>query len=50
MGLIFVETSKKKDEIMRRRLREELERRVELACEMGLEYITISTGLVHRFR
>jgi len=45
IGLIFCRNFQDKDEMVRRRLREELERRVGLACEMGFEYITISTGV-----
>ena len=45
IGLIFCRNFQEKDEIERRKLGKELERRVELACEMGFEYITISTGL-----
>jgi len=45
IGLIFCRNFQEKDEMVRRRLREELEKRVELTCEMGFEYITISTGI-----
>jgi len=45
IGLIFCRNFQEKDEIVRRGLREELGKRVELACEMGFEYITISTGI-----
>lgn len=45
IGLIFCRNFQERDENLRMRFREELLRRVELVCEMGFDYITISTGL-----
>ena len=45
IGLIFCRNFQEKNERKRRELREELKRRVELVCDMGFEFITISTGV-----
>jgi len=45
IGLIFCRNFQDKNESVRKRLREELTRRIELACEMGFEFMTISTGI-----
>jgi len=45
IGLIFCRNFQEKNEEIRRKLREELKRRVDLACELGLEFMTISTGV-----
>ncbi|RLG80980.1 MAG: sugar phosphate isomerase/epimerase [Thermoprotei archaeon] len=45
IGLIFCRNFQERNEVVRKKLREELYRRIDLACDLGLEYMTISTGI-----
>jgi len=45
IGLIFCRNFQDQNEIVRRKLREDLQKRIDLACEMGFKFITISTGV-----
>jgi len=45
IGLIFCRNFQERNEAIRRKLIEELNKRVDLACELGFEYVTISTGV-----